>query len=140
MKKSKKRKQCLIVCVIIALTAFFIGACANNHPIDESKLPNLGQASETHAQNPNQTSDIGADAGADADANANSDAIITEARAMKIALDKVPGASEKDITSFGREYDYGRWIYDGEIRYEGLEYDFEIDARTGNILEWEIDD
>ncbi|MBS6702213.1 MAG: PepSY domain-containing protein [Clostridiales bacterium] len=31
----------------------------------------------------------------------------------------------------------GRLLYEGEVRKSGTEYDFEIDATTGMILEWE---
>lgn len=70
----------------------------------------------------------------------SSEPLISEAQAISIVLKKVPGAGKEHIASFGRDYDDGRWIYEGEIIYNGLEYDFEIDAMTGNILEWEIDD
>lgn len=70
----------------------------------------------------------------------SSEPLISEAQAISIVLKKVPGAGKEHIVSFGRDYDDGRWIYEGEIIYNGLEYDFEIDAMTGNILEWEIDD
>ena len=68
------------------------------------------------------------------------EALISESEAIAIALGRVPGANESHVASFGKDYDDGRWIYEGEIRYNGLEYEFEIDAQTGNILEWEIDD
>lgn len=62
------------------------------------------------------------------------------ARAQEIALARVPGAVESDITSFERDYDDGFLNYEGEIRYGGMEYEFEIDAATGEIIGWEIDD
>ena len=27
-------------------------------------------------------------------------------------------------------------LYEGEIIYDGVEYEFEIDAQTGNVIEW----
>ena len=77
---------------------------------------------------------------ASSDAGAATEPLISEGEAIGIVLARVPGASESDLVSFGKDYDDGRWIYEGEILYNGLEYDFEIDAQTGNILEWEIDD
>lgn len=54
----------------------------------------------------------------------------------EIVLKKVPGAT---ITKLEREYDDGRLIYEGELRKDGWEYDFEIDGATGAILEWEAE-
>ena len=56
--------------------------------------------------------------------------------AKKTALSKVKGATEKDIRIHS-EYDDGRQIYEGSIVYNEMEYDFEIDSETGNIISWE---
>ena len=61
-------------------------------------------------------------------------------RVIKIVLAKVPGAKRKHIVELERDFDEGICVYEGELRYKGLEYEFEIDGRTGNILKWEIDD
>ena len=55
-------------------------------------------------------------------------------------LDRVPGATKNDISELECEYDDGRIEYEGELYYNGYEYEFEIDGATGNILKWEIDD
>ena len=34
------------------------------------------------------------------------------------------------------EFDDGVQKYEGDIIYDGKEYDFEIDANTGTFLEW----
>ena len=60
---------------------------------------------------------------------------LTKEEAMKIALERVPGASEKDI-HIELDSDDGQFRYEGDIIYEQKEYDFEIDANSGNILEW----
>ena len=54
---------------------------------------------------------------------------------MKTALGKVSGATERDIR-IGLDYDDGRYKYEGDIIYNGIEYDFEIDADNGKIIEW----
>lgn len=74
-----------------------------------------------------------ADSGSDTSAKS-----IPVKEAKKIALKKVPGAKEKDI-QIKREYDDGREIYEGSVFYEDMEYEFEIDARSGKILSWEED-
>lgn len=60
----------------------------------------------------------------------------TEDEVRKIALAKVPGATEKDIR-LTLDKDDGKLQYEGKIIYEGMEYDFEIDAYSGAIREWE---
>ncbi len=60
----------------------------------------------------------------------------TEAEIKKIALDKVPGATANDI-HLELDRDDGKVKYEGKIIYQGMEYDFEIDAYSGAILEWE---
>ncbi len=60
---------------------------------------------------------------------------ITADQARSIALAKVPGASSGDIWDFESDYDDGRLKYEIEIRYNGMEYDFEIDGTNGTILE-----
>lgn len=68
--------------------------------------------------------------------SSSSGAKISEAKAKKIALKKVSGATEKDIR-LHLDNDDGKKIYEGSIIYNEREYDFEIDANSGTILEWE---
>lgn len=56
--------------------------------------------------------------------------------ATKTALDRVPGATSENIHIYN-EFDDGRSVYEGKIIYNNMEYDFEIDAATGNITSWE---
>ncbi|MGO5443409.1 PepSY domain-containing protein [Faecalimonas sp. LCP19S3_D12] len=55
--------------------------------------------------------------------------------ATQMVLDKVPGATS-DQLRINLDYDDGISKYEGELRYEGFEYDFEIDASSGTFLEW----
>ena len=59
---------------------------------------------------------------------------IGEAEAEEIALAKVPGAT--DVLKMKLERDDGRLKYEGTIIYNEMEYDFDIDAYSGTILEW----
>lgn len=60
---------------------------------------------------------------------------ISLSEARQLALAKVSGASESDLY-LKLDWDDGRPVYEGEIRYGGMEYEFEIDASTGTFLEW----
>lgn len=65
---------------------------------------------------------------------------ISEKEAKKIALDKVSGATEKDIREFHLDYDDGKYLYEGKIFYNQKEYEFEIDGESGKIIEWDEED
>ena len=78
--------------------------------------------SKTAAPIPGNTGDIGMDA------------------VISIVLDRVPGATKNDINELECEYNDGRIEYEGELYYNGYEYEFEVDGATGNILKWEIND
>ncbi|MDR3107313.1 MAG: PepSY domain-containing protein [Bifidobacteriaceae bacterium] len=64
------------------------------------------------------------------------DQLISEEQAKRIALAKVPGATSIRLHL---DYEHGRPSYEGEIIEGAIEYEFEIDAITGGILEWEAD-
>lgn len=148
MKEKNRYTLSLILVSMILLAAGLFSACADNHPIEESKLPDLDKQQQEQQQAEEQQQQQQAPNNSSASNNSSessggdtaAEPLISEDEAINTILGKVPGASKSDIVSFGREYDDGRWIYEGELRYNGLEYEFEIDAQTGNILEWEIDD
>ena len=61
--------------------------------------------------------------------------VISQKEATKAVLSKVEGATEQNVRiSFDTED--GRQVYEGEIHYNGTEYEFELNAKTGDILEW----
>lgn len=71
--------------------------------------------------------------------NTNANVKISEATAKQTALSRVPGATAANIYKFKLDFDDGRWEYEGEIRYGTMEYDFTIDAASGNIIEWDME-
>lgn len=70
--------------------------------------------------------------------NANA-ATISVDMAKQTALSRVPGATVNDITKMKTDYDDGRMEYEGTIVYNGMEYDFTIDATTGQITDWDVE-
>ena len=64
---------------------------------------------------------------------------VSEADAKKTALDRVSGATDKDLYEWKLDYDDGRPEYEGKIIYAGTEYEFTIDASTGSVLEWDAE-
>lgn len=67
------------------------------------------------------------------EASSNTSTITLE-KAKQIALNKVPGATIKKIKLDNED---GRLIYEGEMYKDNYEYEFEIDAKTGDIIKWE---
>ena len=64
---------------------------------------------------------------------------LTAAEAKALALSQVPGATEADIRKFSTDRDDGRLEYEGEIHYDGVSYEFEIDGYSGAIRNWEVE-
>ncbi|MBQ3109576.1 MAG: PepSY domain-containing protein [Clostridia bacterium] len=66
--------------------------------------------------------------------------VISLEKAKSIALKKA-GLKEKDVVfeEAKLDYDNGRKVYDIEFRQDRVEYSAEIDAVSGEILEWEKD-
>lgn len=60
------------------------------------------------------------------------------AEAVKAIVEKTAGTTGV-YTEFQMEMDDGRLVYEGELRSGRMEYEFEIDARTGGILDWDAD-
>ena len=67
--------------------------------------------------------------------NGASGTVLSLDKARSLALARVPGATEKDIR-IQLDRDDGRQVYEGEIYYNRMEYEFEMDAATGNFIEW----
>ena len=72
--------------------------------------------------------------------NISSNNYIGVNRAMNIALKKVPGASNSHVKKIHLDRENGRMVYEGEIYYNGQEYEFDIDAVTGDIVKWKVDE
>lgn len=135
-----KINRLIIILAIVVISALCLSGCNDRNndasdgtaaaqqtvPSDQS-LPSDQNVSENHHEDEHHnnsssgTSDIGYD------------------RVIEIALAKIPGATIDNVTEIEAEYENGRIEYEGEIWYNGYEYEFEIDGATGNILKWEID-
>ena len=63
-------------------------------------------------------------------------AAISEDEARATVVARVSGASASDVRLY-LERDDGRLVYEGELIYNGTEYEFKIDATTGDVLDWE---
>ena len=92
----------------------------NTDPADDGQAADSGNGTQSSSGNTGSTSGVA----------------VTLEEAQNIALERVPGASAQNI-SIELDEDDAWYIYEGDIVYDGMEYEFEIDANTGNILKWE---
>ena len=92
----------------------------NTDPADDGQAPDSGNGTQSSSGNTGSTSGVA----------------VTLEEAQNIALERVPGAAAQNI-SIELDEDDGWYIYEGDIVYDGMEYEFEIDANTGNIMKWE---
>ncbi len=67
--------------------------------------------------------------------NGGAQTTLTQDEVTAIVLERVPGADTSHLR-LELDRDDGRMLYEGEIIYDGVEYEFEIDAQTGNVIEW----
>ena len=58
--------------------------------------------------------------------------------ATEIVAGKVPGSSAADVTIWEESGD-GRGRYEGELFFDGMKFEFEIDPQTGIIFDWNTD-
>lgn len=58
--------------------------------------------------------------------------------AAAIAAGKVPGSSAADVIIWEESGD-GRGRYEGELSFDGIKFEFEIDPQTGLIFDWNAD-
>lgn len=56
--------------------------------------------------------------------------------AAALVLERIDGAT-RDNMRIRQSRDDGRIVYEGQVRYNGYEYEFEIDAATGRFTDWE---
>ena len=71
--------------------------------------------------------------------NTQTTGTLAEADAKALALAQVAGATADNIYKWKKDYDDGRWVYEGKIVYNTWEYEFEMDAATGAFLEWDME-
>ncbi len=67
---------------------------------------------------------------------------ISGIEAAKAAALKQAGLSSANVR-WGKvkpDYEDGRLVYEGEFYHNNLEYEFEIDAATGAIVDWDVDE
>lgn len=62
---------------------------------------------------------------------------ISVSQAKSAVTSSHPGAK---ISEIELDHDDGKYVYEGEARLNGREYDFKVDAVTGKLIKWKLDD
>ena len=62
--------------------------------------------------------------------------VISRSEAIALVLARVDGSTESDIR-IKLDKDDGQYIWEGDLFYNGVEYEFEMNGATGTFLEWE---
>lgn len=138
----KIKYKSVLILLIITLTAFMLVSCGNNENTGRTdKTSQQNVSSSQSAETVQQGNGNGGGHGHHGEhgEGCEENNCISEGQARQIALSKVSGAADSDIVEMDIERDHGRVGYKGSIHYGGYKYDFEIDAKTGNITKWEID-
>lgn len=63
---------------------------------------------------------------------------ITLEEAKELVAAQIPGVDTAAIR-IKEDFDDGRLIYEGEVIHNQMEYEFEIDAKTGAIIDWDVE-
>ncbi len=83
--------------------------------------------------NPSSSTEVDVSADGNVD-NGNGNGLLTETEAKDIVWAKIPGA---EIVEFYMERDDGIQQYEGKAHLDGYEYEFEINAASGVIINWD---
>ena len=156
-------KKILSVLVITLISASILTACGQDTTRQGGQNDNASENVKSMVDDAANTARSAVDSVADAvtpDTNANNSSFATtnkgnqttleanpdtnkyigEERAKQIAIDKA-GIKATDVI-FDRvklENDNGIWVYEVEFKSQSAEYDAEIKAEDGTVLEWEVD-
>ena len=156
-------KKFLFVLVVTLISASLLTACGQNATRQGGQNGNASDNARTMVDDAANTARSAVNSVTDAmtpDSNTNNNGFATankggqtsleenpdtsnfvgEEKAKQIALDKA-GLKATDVI-FDRvklERDDTTWVYEIEFKSQSAEYDAEIKAEDGTILEWEVD-
>lgn len=119
------RKRTFFPAAMILAAVILLAGCSAKKPLSGSETTagqNSGSGNETDKEQPSDTGSR-----------------ISREEAARIVLSRVEGAEESDIHELEADHDDGRFVYEGELLFNGYEYEFEIDGVTGEMIRWEID-
>ena len=128
---------CAALLLAALAIALFTGCSVNAAQLDaaEEVIENRLDLAEDALE-----SRIGASGAKPAAPAATEASLLTKEEAEKIALEHA-GFTAEQVQGLRTELDYERGMpeYDVDFHVDRFEYDYEIDAKTGKILDWDKD-
>lgn len=120
----------VIVCLLVA--TLFISGCSNSETENSTTMPQSTPDTTVSGQN---VTDKPIESPT---AKPTENTAITKDAAKQIALTHA-GATADKVQRYESKLDYedGRKVYEIEFDFNGLEYDYEIDAKSGEILKFD---
>lgn len=125
----------VIVCLLVA--SLFLTGCSNSETENSRTVPYPTPDTTVSGDNIIPDGNIIPEDNAILE-NVVESTVITKATAKMIAL-KHAGASGDKVQHFEikQDFDDGRQVYEVEFYFDGFEYDYEIDAKTSEILQYD---
>lgn len=131
-----KKVITILLCLMLSLTLF--GGCMGmDEPMDpiESMMPDMNQNDNSNKNNSQNT-----DNNQQTQSTIDTSKFIGEEKAKEMALSKAGiGADGVTFERVDLDLDDGVWRYEVEFRKDNVEYDVEVKADDGAILEFEKD-
>lgn len=110
-----------------------------SQPPAQTPAQNTQQTDSQHTERTHHTQEVEQSNTPSQNSGTSSLGIISETDAKKLVLARVPGASDTNFKKFNLDFDDGRYEYEGELVYNNIEYEFEIDAYSGNFRDWDAE-
>ena len=135
-----KNKSKSILGISLVITCIFIATSvltACNNQTQKGTDSQLAQGTDSPQPTITDASATDSKAPVSKDSGSSAKTTISEGEAKRIALEHA-GVKEADTKRFRIELDYddGRYVYEIEFDSNSLEYDYDINAETGEIIEF----
>ena len=65
---------------------------------------------------------------------------ISEDEVKEIIIKRITGSKKENIIRLKLDDDDGKIIYEGRMVYQNTEYNFKLDALTGDVIRWEVNE
>ena len=111
----------------------------NTQQPPQTQTQNTQQTDSRHTERIHHTQEAQQSTTPSQNSRTSSLGIISETDAKKLVLARVPGASDTNFKKFNLDFDDGRYEYEGKLVYNNIEYEFEIDAYSGNFRDWDAE-
>ncbi len=135
-------KKKIAIVILAILSAIAIGGCTRNSEKESrSETERQSTASKDSSESSRKNTESESKADTKGQNSAASEAVLDESRATAIALEHA-GRKEADVTNLQvqKQQDDGRQIFEVDFYYGKQKFEYKIDAKTGEILAYEIDD